>query len=636
MTLKFSKIPLKFLLKSKNMSRWPKVSLHIYQAYNRPPVPAQCRISQQRVSSTAPTKCLGCSAARWLSYDKKLIAQYFPNMPRTCSKSTNNDGYYSSQHRKVELVQGQRVGVRTEADEAEDDDEDPTDFEKETDSVIQSDTMKLADSSHEVQIDFKILFQPDKQENVVSDTAKLIEAISSIFNVELSLEDKAVASDLDMPKIDETHGKSLIGQISEYETETSSEDEPFTPEYQEMCASSENDKVTQPESKAKLRLEDAALSSVTSNAKNLKGKIVEYETEEDSTENEEYIPIIQGEQKSEVYSEFDKETQSDFNTKLSSEDSTESSDISISDETETDVNYNYNSDYETEKISTEYKPVLRGEQNFKVFSESDKETESNFNAKLYSEGSTVTSELSNSDEANINSNFISDYETEESSTENKPVIRGEQKSNNFPESDKVKPVFNAKLSSKNPTVSSDMSKSYDTNIKNLKSNISKSEMEDSSLENTENKPVNLGKQISNVSQPDKAKQLNFGGKLSEDSTISSDISNSGLTNKNKSISNSSEYKAEESSTEIMPVIQGEQKSKTFTECDKLSKSNVVKEPFELTKCIVSFSNKNEVVLNLDIASPFSDTQKLILIHHAVLKALSILEAHKSRPVGEVV
>lgn len=636
MTLKFSKIPLKFLLKSKNMSRWPKVSLHIYQAYNRPPVPAQCRISQQRVSSTAPTKCLGCSAARWLSYDKKLIAQYFPNLPRTCSKSTNNDGYYSSQHRKVELVQGQRVGVRTEADEAEDDDEDPTDFEKETDSVIQSDTMKLADSSHEVQIDFKILFQPDKQENVVSDTAKLIEAISSIFNVELSLEDKAVASNLDMPKIDETYGKSLIGQISEYETETSSEDEPFTPEYQEMCASSENDKVTQPESKAKLRLEDAALSSVTSNAKNLKGKIVEYETEEDSTENEEYIPVILGEQKSEVHSEFDKETQSDFNTKLSSEDSTESSDISISDETETDVNYNYNSDYETEKISTEYKPVLRGEQNFKVFSESDKETESNFNAKLYSEGSTVTSELSNSDEANINSNFISDYETEESSTENKPVIRGEQKSNNFPESDKVKPVFNAKLSSKNPTVSSDMSKSYDTNIKNLKSNISKSEMEDSSLENTENKPVNLGKQISNVSQPDKAKQLNFGGKLSEDSTISSDISNSGLTNKSKSISNSSEYKAEESSTEIMPVIQGEQKSKTFTECDKLSKSNVVKEPFELTKCIVSFSNKNEVVLNLDIASPFSDTQKLILIHHAVLKALSILEAHKSRPVGEVV
>lgn len=618
------------------MSRWPKVSLHIYQAYNRPPVPAQCRISQQRVSSTAPTKCLGCSAARWLSYDKKLIAQYFPNLPRTCSKSTNNDGYYSSQHRKVELVQGQRVGVRTEADEAEDDDEDPTDFEKETDSVIQSDTMKLADSSHEVQIDFKILFQPDKQENVVSDTAKLIEAISSIFNVELSLEDKAVASNLDMPKIDETYGKSLIGQISEYETETSSEDEPFTPEYQEICASSENDKVTQPESKAKLRLEDAALSSVTSNAKNLKGKIVEYETEEDSTENEEYIPVILGEQKSEVYSEFDKETQSDFNTKLSSEDSTESSDISISDETETDVNYNYNSDYETEKISTEYKPVLRGEQNFKVFSESDKETESNFNAKLYSEGSTVTSELSNSDEANINSNFISDYETEESSTENKPVIRGEQKSNNFPESDKVKPVFNGKLSSKNPTVSSDMSKSYDTNIKNLKSNISKSEMEDSSLENTENKPVNLGKQISNVSQPDKAKQLNFGGKLSEDSTISSDISNSGLTNKNKSISNSSEYKAEESSTEIMPVIQGEQKSKTFTECDKLTKSNVVKEPFELTKCIVSFSNKNEVVLNLDIASPFSDTQKLILIHHAVLKALSILEAHKSRPVGEVV
>lgn len=632
MTLKFSKIPLKFLLKSKNMSRWPKVSLHIYQAYNRPPVPAQCRISQQRVSSTAPTKCLGCSAARWLSYDKKLIAQYFPNLPRTCSKSTNNDSYYSSQHRKVELVQGQRVGVKTEADEAEDDDEDPTDFEKETDSVIQSDTMKLADSSHEVQIDFKILFQPDKQENVVSDTAKLIEAISSIFNVELSLEDKAVASNLDMPKIDETYGKSLIGQISEYETETSSEDEPFTPEYQEMCASSENDKVTQPESKAKLRLEDAALSSVTSNAKNLKGKIVEYETEEDSTENEEYIPVILGEQKSEVYSEFDKETQSDFNTKLSSEDSTESSDISISDETETDVNYNNNSDYETEKISTEYKPVLRGEQNFKVFSESDKETESNFNAKLYSEGSTVTSELSNSDEANINSNFISDYETEESSTENKPVIRGEQKSNNFPESDRVKPVFNAKLSSKNPTVSSDMSKSYDTNIKNLKSNISKSEMEDSSLENTENKPVNLGKQISNVSQPDKAKQLNFGGKLSEDSTISSDISNSGLTNKSKSISNSSEYKAEESSTEIMPVIQGEQKSKTFTECDKLTKSNVVKEPFELTKCIVSFSNKNEVVLNLDIASPFSDTQKLILIHHAVLKALSILEAHKSRPV----
>lgn len=636
MTLKFSKIPLKFLLKSKNMSRWPKVSLHIYQAYNRPPVPAQCRISQQRVSSTAPTKCLGCSAARWLSYDKKLIAQYFPNLPRTCSKSTNNDGYYSSQHRKVELVQGQRVGVRTEADEAEDDDEDPTDFEKETDSVIQSDTMKLADSSHEVQIDFKILFQPDKQENVVSDTAKLIEAISSIFNVELSLEDKAVASDLDMPKIDETHGKSLIGQISEYETEMSSEDEPFTPEYQEMCASSENDKVTQPESKAKLRLEDAALPSVTSNAKNLKGKIVEYETEEDSTENEEYIPVILGEQKSEVYSEFDKETQSDFNTKLSSEDSTESSDISISDETESNINYNCNSDYETEEISTEYKPVLRGEQNFKVFSESDKETESNFNAKLYSEGSTVTSELSNSDEANINSNFISDYETEESSTENKPVIRGEQKSNNFPESDKVKPVFNAKLSSKNPTVSSDISKSYDTNIKNLKSNISKSEMEDSSLENTENKPVNLGKQISNVSQPDKAKQLNFGGKLSEDSTISSDISNSGLTNKSKSISNSSEYKAEESSTEIMPVIQGEQKSKTFTECDKLTKSNVVKEPFELTKCIVSFSNKNEVVLNLDIASPFSDTQKLILIHHAVLKALSILEAHKSRPVGEVV
>lgn len=636
MTLKFSKIPLKFLLKSKNMSRWPKVSLHIYQAYNRPPVPAQCRISQQRVSSTAPTKCLGCSAVRWLSYDKKLIAQYFPNLPRTCSKSTNNDGYYSSQHRKVELVQGQRVGVRTEADEAEDDDEDPTDFEKETDSVIQSDTMKLADSSHEVQIDFKILFQPDKQENVVSDTAKLIEAISSIFNVELSLEDKAVASNLDMPKIDETYGKSLISQISEYETETSSEDEPFTPEYQEICASSENDKVTQPESKAKLRLEDAALSSVTSNAKNLKGKIVEYETEEDSAENEEYIPVILGEQKSEVHSEFDKETQSDFNTKLSSEDSTESSDISISDETETDVNYNYNSDYETEKISTEYKPVLRGEQNFKVFSESDKETESNFNAKLYSEGSTVTSELSNSDEANINSNFISDYETEESSTENKPVIRGEQKSNNFPESDKVKPVFNAKLSSKNPTVSSDKSKSYDTNIKNLKSNISKSEMEDSSLENTENKPVNLGKQISNVSQPDKAKQLNFGGKLSEDSTISSDISNSGLTNKSKSISISSEYKAEESSTEIMPVIQGEQKSKTFTECDKLTKSNVVKEPFELTKCIVSFSNKNEVVLNLDIASPFSDTQKLILIHHAVLKALSILEAHKSRPVGEVV
>lgn len=636
MTLKFSKIPLKFLLKSKNMSRWPKVSLHIYQAYNRPPIPAQCRISQQRVSSTAPTKCLGCSAARWLSYDKKLIAQYFPNLPRTCSKSTNNDGYYSSQHRKVELVQGQRVGVRTEADEAEDDDEDPTDFEKETDSVIQSDTMKLADSSHEVQIDFKILFQPDKQENVVSDTAKLIEAISSIFNVELSLEDKAVASDLDMPKIDETYGKSLIGQISEYETETSSEDEPFTPEYQEMCASSENDKVTQPESKAKLRLEDAALSSVTANAKNLKGKIVEYETEEDSTENEEYIPVILGEQKSEVYSEFDKETQSDFNTKLSSEDSTESSDISISDETESNINSNCNSDYKTEEISTEYKPVLRGEQNFKVFSESDKETESNFNAKLYSEGSTVTSELSNSDEANINSNFISDYETEESSTENKPVIRGEQKSNNFPESDKVKPVFNAKLSSKNPTVSSDMSKSYDTNIKNLKSNISKSVMEDSSLENTENKPVNLGKQISNVSQPDKAKQLNFGGKLSEDSTISSDISNSGLTNKSKSISNSSEYKAEESSTEIMPVIQGEQKSKTFTECDKLTKSNVVKEPFELTKCIVSFSNKNEVVLNLDIASPFSDTQKLILIHHAVLKALSILEAHKSRPVGEVV
>lgn len=636
MTLKFSKIPLKFLLKSKNMSRWPKVSLHIYQAYNRPPVPAQCRISQQRVSSTAPTKCLGCSAARWLSYDKKLIAQYFPNLPRTCSKSTNNDGYYSSQHRKVELVQGQRVGVRTEADEAEDDDEDPTDFEKETDSVIQSDTMKLADSSHEVQIDFKILFQPDKQENVVSDTAKLIEAISSIFNVELSLEDKAVASDLDMPKIDETYGKSLIGQISEYETEMSSEDEPFTPEYQKMCASSENDKVTQPESKAKLRLEDAALSSVTSNAKNLKGKIVEYETEEDSTENEEYIPVILGEQKSEVYSEFDKETQSDFNTKLSSEDSTESSDISISDETESNINYNCNSDYETKEISTEYKPVLRGEQNFKVFSESDKETESNFNAKLYSEGSTVTSELSNSDEANINSNYITDYETEESSTENKPVIRGEQKSNNFPESDKVKPVFNAKLSSKNPTVSSDMSKSYDTNIKNLKSNISKSEMEDSSLENTENKPVNLGKQISNVSQPDKAKQLNFGGKLSEDSTISSDISNSGLTNKSKSISNSSEYKAEDSSTEIMPVIQGEQKSKTFTECDKLTKSNVVKEPFELTKCIVSFSNKNEVVLNLDIASPFSDTQKLILIHHAVLKALSILEAHKSRPVGEVV
>lgn len=607
MTLKFSKVPLKFLLKSKNMSRWPKVSLHIYQAYNRSPVPTQCRLSQQRDSSTAPTKCLACSAARWLSYDKKLIAQYFPNLPRTCSKSTNNDGFYSNRHRRVEHEKRQRVGVRTEAEEEEDDDEDPKDFQKETEEIIQSNTMKLSDSSHDVQIDFKILFQPDKQENVVSDTAKLIEAISSIFNVELSLEDKTVASDSDMPKIDEieTYGKSLLSHISEYETETSTADELFTPEYQTTSATSDNDKLTQPVSKATLPLEGPALSSVTSNIKNLMGNIVDYETEESSEENIEYTPVIRGEQESEVYSETDEETQSDFNPKLYSEDSTESSDIPISDETESNIIYNYKSDNETEEISTVYKPVLQGEQNFKVFSESDKETESNFNAKLYSKDSTVTSELSNSDETNINSNYISDYEAEESSTEYTPVIQGEQKSKVFPVSDNVKPSFNAILSSENPTVSSDVSKGYQSIINNLKSNISDSEMEDSSLKNTVNKPV----------------------------FVSSDKSNSGEIKKSSSISNSSEYNAKESSTENMPVIRGEQKSKSFTEWDKLTNSNAVKEPYELTKCIVSFSNQNEVVLNLDIASPFSDTQKLILIHHAVLKALSILEAHKSRPVG---
>lgn len=623
------------------MSRLPKVSLHIYHAYYRPSVSSKCRLSQQRGGSTTQTRCLRCSTTRWLSYDKNLIAQYFQNLPRTCSKSINQEGNYSSQNQRFDQnMQKMRLGVTTEANE--EDNVNATDLGQESEAVIQSNTIKLSDSTHEVQIDFKILFQPDKQETVVHDTAKLIEAISSIFNVELSLEDKIVSSKSDMPKSDETYSKSLIGNISENVSEESSADnsksKSFNPGNQEETVSSEYDKVTQPDFKAKLCLEDSALSSVKSNRdqtniKNSKDYNSEYEMDESSTEHTEYIPVIRGEQKSDNFSKSDNEKQSNFNTKLCSEDSTVSSDISNSDET--NINYNYIS--ETEEISTEHKPVLRGDQKLKPFSESDNEKQSNFNEfKICSEDSNFSSDISKSDATNINYDYISDYETEEISTEYKPVLRGDQKSNVYSESNKVKPFFNAKLCSENPTVSSDISNSVQINNSYLKNNISEYEMEESSLGNTVYIPVFGGKQKSNVaSQSDKAIQSNFSAKLSEHTTVSSDISNSGQSN-NSSITNSSEYEAEESSTENMPVIPSEQKSKSFTECDMLTKSNVVKEPSDLTKCIVSFSNKNEVILNFDVASPFSDTQKLILIHHAVLKALSILEEHKTSAVGKVV
>lgn len=522
-----------------------------------------------------------------------------------------------------------RLGLTSEANE--EDYVNPTDLGNESEAVIESNTMKLSDSNHEVQIDFKILFKPDKQEAVVHDTVKLIEAISTIFNVELSFEDKTVPLVSDLPKSDETYSKSLLGNISEYETEKSSADnsksKPFNPGNQEETVSSEYDKVTQPDFEAELYSEDPALSSVISNSdqtdiKNSKGNISEYEMDESSTENTEYIPVIRGEQKSDDFSESDNEKQSNFNTKLNSEDSTVSSDISNSDET--NINYNYTS--ETEDISTEYKPVLQEDPKLKEISESDNDKQSNFNEFQHClEDSNFLLDISKIDETNFNYDYISGYETEEISTEYKPVLRGDQKSNVFAESD------NAKLCSENPTVSSDMSNNLQINNSYFKSNISEYEMDNSSLGNTINIPVFGGKQKSNVaSQSDKAKQSNRSAKLS------SDISSSGETNNSNSITNSSEYEAEESSPENMPVILGEKKSKSFTECDKLTKSNVVKEPSDITKCIVSFSNKNEVLLNLDIASPFSDTQKLILIHHAVLKALSVLEEHKTSPVGKVV
>lgn len=612
------------------MSRWPKVSLHIYHAYYHPSVPSKCRLSQQRGSSTTQTRCLGCSTARWLSYDKNLIAQYFQNLPRTCSKSINNEGNYSSEQQRFDQnMKKLRLGLTSEANE--EDYVNPTDLGNESEAVIESNTMKLSDSNHEVQIDFKILFKPDKQEAVVHDTVKLIEAISTIFNVELSFEDKTVPLVSDLPKSDETYSKSLLGNISEYETEKSSADnsksKPFNPGNQEETVSSEYDKVTQPDFEAELYSEDPALSSVISNSdqtdiKNSKGNISEYEMDETSTENTEYIPVIRGEQKSDDFSESDNEKQSNFNTKLNSEDSTVSSDISNSDET--NINYNYIS--ETEDISTEYKPVLQEDPKLKEISESDNDKQSNFNEFQHClEDSNFLLDISKIDETNFNYDYISGYETEEISTEYKPVLRGDQKSNVFAESD------NAKLCSENPTVSSDMSNNLQINNSYLKSNISEYEMDNSSLGNTINLPVFGGKQKSNVaSQSDKAKQSNRSAKLS------SDISSSGETNNSNSITNSSEYEAEESSPENMPVFLGEKKSKSFTECDKLTKSNVVKEPSDITKCIVSFSNKNEVLLNLDIASPFSDTQKLILIHHAVLKALSVLEEHKTSPVGKVV